>query len=82
MDDQVRRKFQHAYPLLMLQKEDNSFVRFGLEVGPGWLPLVFEVYHTHSHPRGGFPPVTPTQLVAIDPNPIEFKATRQGSVSA
>lgn len=42
--DQIRRKFQHAYPLLMLQSEENSFSRFGFEVGPGWLPLVFEIF--------------------------------------
>lgn len=42
--DQAVEKFRQAYPLLMKQREDNSFVRFGLEVGPGWYPLIFELF--------------------------------------
>jgi len=40
----VLDKFQKAYPLLMHQQDDNSFNRFGLEVGPGWYPLIFEMF--------------------------------------
>lgn len=45
MDDRIRQKFEHHYPLLMLgQGEGHSFGRFGFDVGPGWLPLVFELF--------------------------------------
>lgn len=40
----VLDKFEKAYPLLMHQQDDNSFNRFGLEVGPGWYPLIFEMF--------------------------------------
>jgi hypothetical protein len=41
---QVQKKFESAYPILMQQREDNSFYRFGLEVGPGWYPLIYELF--------------------------------------
>ncbi|SET80569.1 hypothetical protein SAMN04487962_1262 [Marinobacter segnicrescens] len=40
----VQKKFADAYPLLMHQREGGSFDRFGLEVGPGWYPLVYELF--------------------------------------
>ncbi|AOY88663.1 hypothetical protein BKP64_11035 [Marinobacter salinus] len=44
MYDRVMKKFSDSYPLLMHQRDDNSFNRFGLEVGPGWYPLIFELF--------------------------------------
>lgn len=44
MYGKIKRKFQQSYPLLMYHPEDNSFARFGLEVGSGWLPLVYELF--------------------------------------
>ena len=41
---EVQKKFEDAYPLLMHQSGDSSFNRFGLEVGPGWYPLIFELF--------------------------------------
>lgn len=43
MNHQVMEKFRKDYPLLMIQ-EDGSFTRFGFECGPGWLPLIYELF--------------------------------------
>ncbi|SNC59356.1 hypothetical protein SAMN04487881_0040 [Marinobacter sp. es.048] len=40
----MKSKFRESYPLLMAQKDDNSFQRFGLEIGSGWLFLVYELF--------------------------------------
>lgn len=37
-------KLRADFPLLMHQGEDNSFTRFGLEVGVGWYPLIYELF--------------------------------------
>lgn len=44
MTNQILQKFRDDFPLLMHQREDNSFRRFGLEVSAGWLPLVYELF--------------------------------------
>lgn len=44
MSQAVMAKFRESYPLLMHQREGHSFSMFGLEIAPGWYPLVFELF--------------------------------------
>lgn len=44
MKNQINEKLRKAYPLLMNQDNHGRtpFNLFGIEIGPGWLPVVFE----------------------------------------